>query len=254
MAVVMKRRTLLSPIVSYVLPSIVFSLFLSIDCIAGSDPPSGIQPLEQLPQARALFTDASVRALLTSADQESFLNELDKQPPDWDQLHDRPGEELGTKLFDFNRQRDAEREGHPLLSRRVAFWWSGVLGEYHEAQRGFSVVMGPEFTQTAWGLVRFKPLRLPHEMVAAPSPDGLQTLQGSRAKGEPVGIRILFTGTLLPWESIIYAFSHDGREQGLIMPVVQVDGVRYFLHPESDECGDNGGDGSFGTTASKTDE
>ena len=234
MAVVMKRRTFLFPIVPYVLPSIFFFLFLSIDCIAGADPPSGIQPLEPLPQTRALLADSSIRALFTSADQERFLNELEQQPPDWDQLHDRPGEELGTKLFAFNRQRDAAREGHPLLSRRVAFWWSGVLGEYREAHRGFTVVMGPEFTQTPWGLVRFKPLRLPHEMIAVPSATELLTLRDLHAKGEPVEIGILFTGTLLPWESIIYAFSHDGTEQGLIMPVVQVDGVRYVLRPLSD--------------------
>ena len=202
--------------------------------MTGTGLPSGIQPLEQVPQAQPLFTDASIRALLTPADQERFLDELDKQPPDWGQLHDRPGEELGTRLFDFNRQRDASREGHPLLNRRVAFWWSGVLGEYRESLRGFTVVMGPEFTQTTWGLVRFKPLRLPHEMVAVPSGDGLLTLRHRRSKGEPVEIGILFTGTLIPWESIIYAFSHDGEEQGLVMPVVQVDGVRYFSQPLSD--------------------
>ena len=226
----MKRRTFLFP-ASCVL--LVLSLLLSLDCIAGAGPPSGIQPLEQLPQAQPLFTDASIRALFTPADQDLFLNELDKRPPDWAQLHDRPGEELGARLFDFNRQRDAAREGHPLLSQRVAFWWSGVLGEYREAHRGFTVVMGPEFTQTTWGLVRFKPVRLPNEMVAVPSAAVLRTLLERTAKGEPVEIRILFTGTLIPWESIIYAFSHDGMEQGLVMPVVQVDGVRYFQPEQS---------------------
>ena len=232
------RRTLLLPAASYVLPSIFFSLLLFLDGVAGADHPSGIQPLKQLPHAHAPFTDASVRALLTSTDQELFLNELEKQPPDWDQLHDRPGEEFGARLFDFNRQRDASREGHPLLSQRVAFWWSGILGDYHETHRGFTVVMGPEFTQTTWGLVRFKPLRLPHEMVAVPSAAGLRTLQDRRARGESLEIGILFTGTLIPWESIIYAFSHDGLERGLIMPVVQIDGVRYFLHSISDERGE----------------
>ena len=211
---------------------LTFSLGFSLECLA--DPPSGIQPLESLTHDRALFAGEPIRTLLTAADQERFLNELEKQPPDWNQLHDPPGEELGARLFDFNRQRDTAREGHPLLSQRVAFWWSGVLGEYQEAHRGFSVVMGPEFTQTTWGLVRFKPLRLPHEMVAMPSADRLLALRRHRARGEPVEIGILFTGTLLPWESIIYAFSHDGEEQGLIMPVVQVDGVRYFLQSLSD--------------------
>ena len=69
-------------------------------------------------------------------------------------------------------------------------------------------------------------------MVAVPSAAG--RLRDRRAKEESVEIGILFTGTLIPWESIIYAFSHDGAEQGLIMPVVQVDGVRFFLRPISD--------------------
>lgn len=211
---------------------LTFSLGFPLECLA--DPPAGIQPLESLPHDRALFTGEPIRTLLTAADQERFLNELEKQPPDWDLLHDPPGEELGARLFDFNRQRDAVREGHPLLGQRVAFWWSGVLGEYQEARRGFSVVMGPEFTRTTWGLVRFKPLQLPHELVAVPSADGLRTLLDRHAKGEPVEIGILFTGTLIPWESIIYAFSHDGTDQGLIMPVVQVDGVRYFFRTVAD--------------------
>ena len=211
---------------------LAFSLGLSLECLAG--PPSGIRPLESLPQSRTPFTGEPIRTLLTAADQERFLNELEKQPPDWNQLHDPPGEELGARLFDFNRQRDALREGHPLMSQRVAFWWSGVLGEYREADQGFSVVMGPEFTKTTWGLVRFKPLQLPYEMVAVPSVAGLRTLLDRHAKGEHVEIGILFTGTLIPWESIIYAFSHDGTDQGLIMPVVQIDGVRYFFQPLSD--------------------
>ena len=223
----MNRRSRLFHTAASIL--LVFSLGLSLECLA--DPPSGIQPLESLPQSRVLFTGEPIRTLLAAADQERFLNELEKQPPDWNQLHDPPGQELGARLFDFNRQRDALREGHPLMSQRVAFWWSGVLGDYQEAHRGFSVVMGPEFTKTTWGLVRFKPLQLPHEMVAVPSAAGLRTLLDRHAKGEHVEIGILFTGTLLPWESIIYAFSHDGEKQGLIMPVVQVDGVRYFLDP-----------------------
>ena len=226
----MNRRSRLLRTAASVL--LTFSLGFSLECFA--DPPSGIQPLESLPHDHALFTGEPIRTLLTAADQERFLNKLEKQPPDWNQLHDPPGEELGTRLFDFNRQRDTAREGHPLLSQRVAFWWSGVLGEYQEAHRGFSVVMGPEFTRTTWGLVRFKPLPLPHEMVAVPSAAGLRTLLDRHAKGEHVEIGILFTGTLIPWESVIYAFSHDGMEQGLIMPVVRVDGVRYFLRTVSD--------------------
>ncbi len=225
-------RRLLFPTRTAVLSSIVFGLSTG----ALADPSPGIQPLEPFPQSDSLpmIADPAVRPLLTPTDQEHFLNELDEQPPDWGQLSDRSGEELGSRLFAFNRQRDAAREGHPLLSQRVAFWWSGILGEYRNAHRGFTVVMGPEFTRTTWGLVRFKPEQLPNEMIAVPSAAVLRRIRDQRAGGEPVSIGILLTGTLIPWESIIYAFSHDGQDQGLIMPVVRIEAVRYFLHPPSE--------------------
>ena len=212
--------------------SIFFILFYGIPGLALADPPSGVQPLYLLSGSKvhSLIDDRSVRPLLTTEEQEAFLIELDTQPPIWDQLHDPPGGEHGARLFELNRQRDELREGDPLLSQPIAFVWSGILGEYLPDRQGFKVVMGPEFTQTAWGLVRFKPMRLPDEMVAIASPTLLSAIRTHIETGKPMEIGILFIGTLTPWESIIYGFSHDGLEQGMVMPVVVVESVRYFLN------------------------
>jgi len=199
--------------------------------LAQAEIPSGIQPLQQLRESNvhSLITDTSVRPLLTAQEQEAFLIELEKQPPKWDQLHDPRGDEHGARLFNLNRLRDDLREQNPLLKQRVAFVWSGILHEYHDGHQGFKVVMGPNPTQTTWGIVRFKPTGLPHEMVAVPPPSLLHSLKTQIDEGKPLEIGIFFTGTLIPWESIIYGFSHDGLEQGMVMPVVQIDGVQYFI-------------------------
>ena len=228
-----ERRSTPFPLVCsvFVILFMVHPLPVFFPFLANAEAPSGIQPLRELLQSNVhvLIPDPAVRPLLTSSEQERFLKELEKQPPEWDRLHDPPGEEHGTRLFALNRKRDDLRDGHPLLKQRVAFAWSGTLGEYHEKHEGYTVVLGPHPTQTNWGIVRFKPAGFPHEMVAVPSPARLRTIKNRRAKGEPVEIGILFTGTLIPWESIIYGFSHDGLEQGMVMPVVRVEGVQYFV-------------------------
>jgi len=201
--------------------------------LVNAAPPSGVQPLHQLPtsQFHSLLHDDSIRPLLTAQEQQDFLNELEKEPPVWDKLHDPPGEEHGARLFVLNRRRDDLREGHRLLTQRIAFLWGAVLGEYQPEHKGFKLSIGPEPTQTSWGIVRFKPVGLPDEMIAIPSSDFLSTLQKRMTAGDKINVGILFTGRLIPWESIIYGFSHDGLEQGMIMPVVQVDSVQYFVVP-----------------------
>ena len=92
--------------------------------------------------------------------------------------------------------------------------------------------MGPDLTETAWGVVRFKLVGLPHEMIAIPPPDLRNSLQQQLDQGEKVEIKILFTGHLIPDESIMYAFSHDHPRQGMIMPVVQTEAVQYFFQSE----------------------
>ena len=89
--------------------------------------------------------------------------------------------------------------------------------------------MGPHPTQTTWGIVRFKPTGLPNAMVALPPSSLLHSLKTTIGEGKPLEISILFTGTLIPWASIIYGFSHDGLEQGMVMPVVQIERVQYYL-------------------------
>ena len=196
----------------------------------GIEPPSGIAPLRVIsePTLHSIIENG-VRPLVTAREQELYLQELDGSPPNWDQLHDEEGEEMGGRLFVFNRERDEVREGHALLTQRIAFVWSGFLRTYQPQHNGFSVAMGPELTPTEWGIVRFKPIGLPDEMVAVPSPDILPSLQAKLSAGETVEVGILFTGRLVPYESIMYGISHDGSEQGMVLPFVQIEGVEYFL-------------------------
>lgn len=195
-----------------------------------SEPFSGIAELHQLSKKSAhTLVSAGSRPLLSPADQESFLRELEGAVPDWTLLHDQPNEEPGERLFAFNRTRDEAREGHPLLNQRIAFLWSGMLRQFVPQHQGFSVAMGPDVTQTDWGVVRFKPMGLPQEMIAIPSTEILGSLQKRLAQGETVEIQILFSGHLIPHESIIYAFSHEDISQGMIMPVVQTEDVKYFF-------------------------
>ncbi|NKB81732.1 MAG: hypothetical protein GKS05_07585 [Nitrospirales bacterium] len=208
-------------------------VLLSYACEVGTayaNPPSGIAPLLHTSRIEVTSSIApATRPLLTPQQQITFMAELEGTPPDWEQLHNHPGEEHGERLFVFNRKRDEIREGHPLLTKRVAFLWTGILRHFIPEHKGFSVAMGPELTQTEWGIVRFKPMGLPDDMIAIPSPALLTVLREQHAADEEIQVGIIFAGRLIPDESIMYAFSHDGSEQGMIMPVVQIDGVGYFL-------------------------
>ena len=198
---------------------------------SSSSPPSGIAKLFDLSRNPIHGQlSSNTRALLTSTEQESFLRELEGLAPNWSLLHDQPGEENGERLFGFNRARDDAREGHTLLRQRIAFLWAGILRKYVPEYQGFTVAMGPESTPTHWGMVRFKPMGLPDEMIAVPSPTLRISLQKQLDQGEQIEIKILFIGKLTQAESVMYAFSHDHSGQGMIMPVVQTEGVRYFIN------------------------
>ena len=198
---------------------------------SSSSPPSGIVELLDLSRHPILGQlSSNTRALLTSTEQESFLRELEGLAPNWSLLHDQPGEENGERLFGFNRARDEAREGHGLQRQRIAFLWAGILRKYVPEYQGFTVAMGPELTPTHWGLVRFKPMGLPDEMIAVPSPTLRISLQNQLNRGEQIEIHILFTGRLIQGESVMYTFSHDHSGQGMIMPVIQIEGVRYFIN------------------------
>lgn len=213
-------------------PVIFGVLFASLATQAqsASEAPLGIAALHHVSKKAAhSLASSNVRPLLTAADQVSFLEELEGEAPNWALLQDQPDEEMGERLFAFNRQRDQAREGHALLEERVVFLWSGILRQYVPEYRGFTVALGPDLTETAWGVVRFKPMALPQEMIAIPPPGLRPTLQRELAQGEKVEIKILFAGHLIPEESIIYAFSHEDVSQGMIIPVVQTEEVQYFL-------------------------
>lgn len=215
--------------------SALFILWLFLFTLCGvplsraEEIPSGIKKLHQLANHEAFtLVPPKARALLTPTDQELFLKELEKEVPDWSRLKDQPNEEMGERLFAFNRERDSKRVNHTLLKQPIAFLWSGLLRQYVREHQGFSIAIGPEITATAWGMVRFKPVRLPQELIAIPSPSLRADVQRQLAQGDHVEIKILFTGHLIPDESIIYAFSHDDPDLGMIIPVVQVEDVRYF--------------------------
>ena len=198
--------------------------------------PSGIEKLHHLSTHEAFtLVPLEARALLTPTDQELFLKELEGEVPDWSRLKDQPNEEMGERLFAFNRERDNDRENHVLLKQPITFLWSGLLRQYVREHEGFSIAIGPEFTETAWGIVRFKPVGLPQELIAIPSPALRADIQRQLAQGDHVEIKILFTGRLNPDESIIYAFSHDDPDLGMIIPVVQVEDVRYFFETSDKE-------------------
>ena len=209
--------------------SIIFCFVLA-PSMSLADPRTGVASLTSLANTTIqAVMPPNIRTLLTPSEQQDFFLELENSPPNWETLHNQPGEEHGERLFDFNRSRDAAREGHSLLKQPIAFLWSGILRKYHSGHHGFTVAMGPELTPTAWGIIRFKPVGLPDEMIAVPSSDLLPKLKANIANQEQVEIAILFIGKLIPNESLMYAFSHDGNEDGMIMPFVQINTVQYFL-------------------------
>ena len=195
--------------------------------------PLGIGELHVISQEQAgTLLSSKTRALISATEMESFLRELERAPPPWTELQDQPHEELGERLFAYNRRKDHSREGHALLSQKISFIWSGFLRKFISEHQGFTIAMGPEFTETAWGIVRFKTDGLPSEMIAIPPKKNLESIQQQLANGKKIEITILLSGHLIPNESIIYAFSHDDSHQGMIMPVVSLEHIAYFIRSD----------------------
>lgn len=162
---------------------------------------------------------------------ERFLDALEGAPPDWAAVyghgHHDPGHD--ERLFNLNRERDAKREGNPVLQWRIAFVWPGELSVYDPKVGGFTVAMGPKFNPTRWGVVRFKYEDLPSNLVAVPNSSQRVRLRKQFQKGQKIDVYVVMTGRLIPNESIVYDFSHDQEGLGLIMPVVRVERVDYLL-------------------------
>ncbi len=191
----------------------------------------GIQPLLELAgQSIQALLPASLRPLVDVKEMEAFLQELEGMPPDWTQLRHSDLTEQSKRLFQLNRQRDKTRmDQHSLLHQPVAFLWSGTLRQFLPEYQGFSLALGPERTPTSWGIIRFKPRELPDYLIAVPSPALRHKLLARQQAGEHIEIIVVFIGTLIPDESLIYAFSHDGHQEGMILPVVFIQNVMYIL-------------------------
>jgi len=192
--------------------------------------PIGVSRLIHVPESSIkTLLPPSTRPLFTASELEAFLRELEGFPPEWKVYHDRPGDELGERIFTLNRARDEARNGHQLLRQRIAFFWSGFLRKYDIHHQGFRVAVGPVLIKTKWGIIRFKPMNLPNEMIAVPSNTLLKILQTKVDQGEQIEIIILYAGYLLPHESLMYTFSHEDTDLGMILPFVQIDEVHYLV-------------------------
>ncbi len=215
--------------------SLIASLSLLVSLAApvaafGSD--IGIRPLQELHGAPVhSLLSGSVRPLVTVQEMEDFLTELESTIPPWTSLASQDILEQSERLFAFNRHRDHIRElRHPArLHQTIAFLWSADLRGYHEEQQGYHLALGPDIVSTRWGLVRFKPWDIPGSMMVTHVPARLAKQLRDPDQSGSAGIRVLFIGTLVESESIIYAFSHDGDHQGMIMPVVHITDVAYFI-------------------------
>jgi hypothetical protein len=213
------------------LPGLVLILACSTAVEGWSGEPGGPRPLRHAaPDELATILPAGTEVMVPAPAIEHFLKELDEQPPDWPTVygtgHHDPG--LDERLFALNRERDAKRQGRAALSRRIAFVWTGSLSRYDGAAGGFPVALGPNVIETSWGMVRFKPDEVPGNLSVVVAPADHVRFERLLARGEPVEIDVVMTGTLIPEESIVYDFSHDAEGVGLIMPFVRVEEVTFL--------------------------
>ena len=162
---------------------------------------------------------------------EQFLDALDGNPPDWGLVygHGHQDPDHDERLFTLNRDRDAKREGKEALQWTVVFLWSADLSRYDPTTGGFSLAIGPIFTPTRWGVVRFKPEEVPSNLVVIPNPSIRDVLRRQLDAGRKIGIEIAMVGRLIPDESLVYDFSHDEKGLGIIMPVVRIERVEYLM-------------------------
>ena len=192
---------------------------------------NGIQPLLELKKASIhSLIPTGIRPLIFPNEIEQFLQKLEGLPPNWSRLRHTDITEQSERLFHFNRQRDSVRMAEiTSLEQPVAFIWSGLLRHYIPDSEGFLVALGPEFTNTSWGIIRFKAIDLPDDLVAIPSVDLRHQFLAHQKNGRNIEIVVVCIGTLIPDESLIYGFSHDGHQEGMILPVVSVQSLIYVF-------------------------
>jgi len=200
---------------------------------AHSQTANGVQPLVELDgQTIHDFIPGLIQPLIVPQEIEQFLQKLENAPPDWTQLRHDDITTQSERLFQFNRQRDTVRIAkNALLKQPVAFLWAGLLRHYLPEFQGFTLALGPELTSTSWGIVRFKPIDLPDYLVAVPTRDLREKLLARQQHGEHIDVLVICIGTLVSDESLIYGFSHDGHQDGMILPVVSIQKILYILRP-----------------------
>jgi hypothetical protein len=162
---------------------------------------------------------------------EQFLDALDGNPPDWGLVygHGHHDPDHDERLFTLNRERDAKRAVKKALQWTVVFLWSAELSRYDPTTGGFGLAIGPIFTPTRWGVVRFKPEEVPSNLVVIPDSSTRDVLRRQLDAGRKIDIEIAMVGRLIPDESLVYDFSHDEEGLGIIMPVVRIERVEYLL-------------------------
>lgn len=214
---------------------------LSLLCLSGlvilpttisADDGMGLRPLRTiLPAQLASILPDDTHVLIERSPIEAFLVALEGAPPDWGTVyghgHHDPGHD--ERLFNLNRERDAAREGNPVLNWRVAFVWPGELSRIDPETESYVVAVGPAFHSTRWGMVRFKPEEFLSNLRVRPDKNLAGRINRDLAKREKVHVLVVMAGVLIPSESIIYDFSHEEEGVGLIMPVVRVEQVEVLL-------------------------
>lgn len=209
-------------------------LFLAVGSVGEgrAEDALGARPLLTIaPKDLHTILPPNAHILLDPRSIEQFLDALDKSPPDWDLVygHGHHNSDHDDRLFALNRERDVKRAGNPALTQLITFVWFGELSRYDAEAGGFRVVLGPKFTPTRWGVVRFKFEDFQGDLVAKASATLRGELEQRFARGESVDITVAMTGRLIPDESVIYDFSHDQEGLGVIMPVVKIERLDYLL-------------------------
>jgi hypothetical protein len=209
-------------------------LFLAVGSIGEgwAEDSLGVRPLQKIaPKDLHKILPADSHHLIDPRSIEEFLDALDTNPPDWGLVygHGHHNPERDERLFSLNRERDAQRAGNPVLTQLISFVWLGELSRYDAAAGGYRVALGPKFTPTRWGVVRFKYEYFEGDLVAKASDPLRDEIEQQFARGEPVDIIVAMTGRLIAEESLLYDFSHDQEGLGVIMPVVKLERLDYLL-------------------------
>ncbi|MBH0203133.1 MAG: hypothetical protein HP496_12770 [Nitrospira sp.] len=202
-----------------------------------SEDATGFRPLRTISLTKLhSLLPAGTHVLIERDAIEAFLAKLEGTPPDWATVyghgHHDPGHD--ERLFNLNRERDAVREGNPVLQWHVAFVWPGELSEYDPTTKSYGVAVGPAFNPTGWGIVRFKPEEFPSNLRVRPGKKLADQIRRSLAQHEKIRVSVAMAGVLIPAESVIYDFSHEEEGAGLMMPVVRIEQVEVlFTEPQS---------------------